>query len=164
MGCIQITTHLLILFMNPISLRIPSACSSTSLTFDGPPSAACNNTFASMFQDLPTLHNCYIFGNVTTHMSPSDIAFAQRLHYLDAEHGATIQNVGQKLGICLTKYCETLSSFRTTRHSIPWDRNNIRATANAWCIRSALTFRQTSTLMLAVLVLVENSSGGVLWC
>ncbi|KAL8653268.1 MAG: hypothetical protein Q9210_002195 [Variospora velana] len=62
-----------------------------------------------MFQSLPTLHNCYIFGNVLAHMSTSDIAFAQQLHYLDDEHDATVQNVAQKLKACFSKYCESLS-------------------------------------------------------
>lgn len=63
-----------------------------------------------MFESLPTLHNCFIFGNVTAeYMSESDTAFAEELHYLEREQNATATNVGQTLGKCLLRYCETLS-------------------------------------------------------
>lgn len=76
-------------------------------------SASCNSTFGFMFESLPTLHNCYIFGNVTGNMSVSNIKFAQQLHYLDEGRNATAANVGQTLGTCLLKYCKTLPECGT---------------------------------------------------
>lgn len=75
--------------------------------------ASCNDTFGTMFDFLPTLHNCYIFGNVTTNMTEIDTTFASALHYLDDGQNGTATHVGRTLGSCLWKYCETLSDCKT---------------------------------------------------
>lgn len=67
------------------------------------PSASCNNTFGSMFESLPTLHNCYMSGYVTLGSSET----AAKLQLLD-EHNATANNVVRVLEDCLVNYCETL--------------------------------------------------------
>ncbi len=85
-----------------------------SLTLNASPSASCNSTFGPMFDSLPTLHNCFIFPNVTTKTSASTINLAQQLHYLDPEHNATATNVVQTLGKCLSKYYETLPNYDPT--------------------------------------------------
>lgn len=63
-----------------------------------------------MFDSLPTLHNCFIFPNITMNISTSTIGFARKLHYLDPEHNATADNVAQTLENCLSGYYETLTN------------------------------------------------------
>ncbi|KAL8852646.1 MAG: hypothetical protein Q9221_002526 [Calogaya cf. arnoldii] len=78
------------------------ACPSSS---SGPNcNASCNNTFGSMFESLPTLHNCFMFANMT------DGGFepAGKLHYLDEQRNATRDNVARVLDDCLSTYCDTL--------------------------------------------------------
>ena len=62
-----------------------------------------------MFDSLPTLHNCFIFPNVTTNMSVDYNDFAPELHYLDPERNATANNVVKRLDECLSRYYETLT-------------------------------------------------------
>lgn len=57
-----------------------------------------------MFDSLPTLHNCFMFGYMT-----DDLDTATKLHYIDADHNATVAHVAHILEDCLSKYCDTLS-------------------------------------------------------
>lgn len=79
------------------------------LTPNAPPSATCNSTFGPMFDSLPTLHNCFIFPNVTSNNSVTFNDVVPELHYLDPERNATADNVVKRLDECLTRYYETLT-------------------------------------------------------
>ncbi|CAL8584026.1 hypothetical protein XPA_009634 [Xanthoria parietina] len=77
-------------------------------------SAACNNTFGSMFESLPTLHNCFTFGSVIAGDFPNLGAsqIAAKLHYLDDESNATANHVAWVLEGCLSKYCDTVPNCK----------------------------------------------------
>lgn len=77
-------------------------------------SASCNNTFGSMFESLPTLHNCVMFGSVTAGDFPNPGAsqIAAKLHYLHNESNATANHVAWVLEGCLSKYCDTVPNCR----------------------------------------------------
>lgn len=81
-------------------------------------SASCNNTFGSMFESLPTLHNCFMFPNVTYGRFQNAEAnqTATDLHYRDGERNATAQNVARVLEDCFLNYCGTLPGcYQETR-------------------------------------------------
>lgn len=77
-------------------------------------SAACNNTFSSMFESLPTLHNCFTFGSVIAGDFPNLGAsqIAAKLHYLDDESNTTANHVAWVLEGCLSKYCDTVPNCK----------------------------------------------------
>ncbi|KAL8837913.1 MAG: hypothetical protein Q9176_005389 [Flavoplaca citrina] len=56
-----------------------------------------------MFTDLPTLHNCFMFGNVSNGGSET----AAKLQLIN-ELNATANNVARVLDDCLTNYCHTI--------------------------------------------------------
>lgn len=63
-----------------------------------------------MFGSLPTLHNCFMFANVTRQSSNNTEVekTAKELHYLDDGGNATAETVAQVLEDCLSSYCDTL--------------------------------------------------------
>lgn len=64
-----------------------------------------------MFASLPTLHNCFMFGNIS-----KEIELARMLHYNDEEHNVTTNNVGRILTDCLINYCKTLPGCDEAYH------------------------------------------------
>ncbi|KAL6716184.1 hypothetical protein ACLMJK_005750 [Lecanora helva] len=63
----------------------------------------CNGQLGPILRDLPTLHNCYMFDNVT------DSASVQELHFHDDGHGDTLSFFTSRLNKCFFEYCKSIS-------------------------------------------------------
>ena len=64
---------------------------------------------SSNLNPLPTLHNCFLFGNVSnTSHETSGFEFASNLHFVDGERNKTADNVARVLEDCFSSYCDTL--------------------------------------------------------
>ena len=83
-------------------------------------SASCNNTFGSMFESLPTLHNCFVFASVTdgSFQNAGANETAAKLHFIDNERNTTANNVAPVLEGCLSKYCDTGPSCKEDLQSL----------------------------------------------
>ncbi|KAL8923045.1 MAG: hypothetical protein Q9208_004857 [Pyrenodesmia sp. 3 TL-2023] len=87
-----------------------------------------------MFESLPTLHNCFMFANVTAgrFREAGSNQTAADLHYLDEERNATVDNVARVLEDCLLKYCDTLPNCNQETREINSDVGGIGAFNYGW--------------------------------
>ena len=61
-----------------------------------------------MFESLLTLHNCFVFGNVSDDDTKPSFDSLQHLNYFPPDRDQVIHNIADTLDSCLTAYCESL--------------------------------------------------------
>lgn len=71
---------------------------------------------------LWTLHNCFIFGNITKNMSDASMS---QFHFLDEGRETTIKNIGDKFSSCLVNHCKQFPQCESTISSSYIDANLI---------------------------------------